>query len=365
MKRTWRVIVVLCAVAMFAARAEAAPERGMFVSVIEEPPVLSSRAGIERLVDFAAKAGVTTIFIQVYRANRSWFPSTVADQSPYDECLRSVGEDPLAALIRQAHARGIAVHGWLNLLSLSTNTGAPLLKKYGPGILTRDRKKKEKLADYKIDSQYFLEPGDGRVRAELEKLVGELLSRYPELDGIQYDYIRYPDRHPFYGYTKANMARFKESAGVASIREEDPRWKDWKRRQVTELLELLVRKARALRPGIAVSTTACAPYVRAFQEAFQDWPLWLGSGLVDFVTLMSYSTEDAEFEKYVGEAAGKAADRARLNIAVGAYKFLRRPEGFARQFSFCESAGCGACVVFYYGNLAEAPAMEDFLLKRP
>lgn len=336
--------------------------RGLFVSLIQNPPTLSNREAIMKLVDFAKKARIRILFVQIYRANQAWFPSKVGDSTSYEAALKTLGENPFALLIREAHGAGIEVHAWLNMLSLSTNEGAPLLKKYGPDILTRNLEEKKTLADYKIDNQYFLEPGDTRVRKELTTMVEEVVRTYPHLDGIQFDYIRYPDSHPRYGYTPINMDRFKRSTGLKKIKEGSRAWNDWKRAQVTELLKLLVEKARAIRPGIQVSATGCMSYARALYEAFQDWPSWVNSGLVDFVTVMNYSPDPAEYERWSGVAKAKVSDRARLYLGVGAYKLVHFPEIFEKEFRSCEESGGGLCAVFHYGSLLENPILEKPLL---
>jgi uncharacterized lipoprotein YddW (UPF0748 family) len=335
---------------------------GLFVSVIENPVVLSNRAEITKLIEFAKKAHIDTLFVQMYRANKTWFPSEVGDDSPYKNARASVQEDPFCLLIKQAHAAGIEVHAWLNLLSLSTNADAKILKKYGPEILTKNVKEKKTLEDYKIDNQYFLEPGDVRVRVELLTMVGELLRNYPQLDGVEFDYIRYPDKDPWYGHTPMNIERFKKATGITIVREENPRWKDWKRQQFTELLAQLVKKTHTLRPDIHVSTTGCAPYSRAYHEAFQDWPMWINSGLVDFVTLMNYPPDVATFEKYIAGVKSKVIDFKKVNIGIGAYKLVTAPEIFSKQYAVARHAGGRENVVFYYGSLRENPALAHFLL---
>ena len=336
--------------------------RGLLVSLIQNPPTLSNREAIMALVDFAKKARIKVLFVQIYRANQAWFPSKVGDPALYEAALKTLGEDPFALLIREAHGAGIEVHAWLNMLSLSANEGAPLLKKYGPDILTKNLEEKKTLADYKIDSQYFLEPGDTRVRTELIALVEEIVRTYPHLDGVLFDYIRYPDSHPRYGYTPINMDRFKRSTGLKKIREGSRAWSDWKRAQVTELLKLLVQKERAIRPDIHVSATGCMSYERALYEAFQDWPSWVNSGLVDFVTIMNYSPDPAEFERWNGVAKDKVSNRTRLYSGVGAYKLVHSPEIFEKEFRFCEESGIGLCAVFHYGSLLENPMLEKPLL---
>ena len=338
--------------------------RGLFISVIQDPPVLSNREAIEKAVAFAKRARVDTIFLQIYRANKTWFPSRTGDETPYRENLKNVGEDPVALLLRQAHDAGLEVHAWLNLLSLSANGEAPLLKKYGPDILTRKPGEKSALEDYKIDGQYFLEPGDLRVREELSGLLREILTAYPGFDGVQLDYIRYPDRDPYYGYTPQNIGRFRAAYGPdAPAMESNPAWKDWRRAQVTELVALLSARARQLRPGIQVSTTGCSPYARAYLEAFQDWASWIDLGIADFVTMMSYPADLPEFEHALAGARKKTSDFGRVNIGIGAYKLLKDPEIFAGQFEACEKAGGRGCVVFHYGDLLQSPGLAKPLLK--
>jgi uncharacterized lipoprotein YddW (UPF0748 family) len=330
--------------------------------LIQDPPTLSSHEAIMKLVDFSKKARIKILFVQIYRANQAWFPSKVGDPAPYEAVLKTLGEDPFSLLIREAHGAGIEVYAWLNMLSLSANEGAPLLKKYGTDILTRNLEEKKTLADYKIDNQYFLEPGDTRVRNELVTMIEEIVRAYPHLDGVQFDYIRYPDIHPRYGYTPINMDRFKKSTGLKKIKEGSRAWNDWKRAQVTELLKLLVQKARAIRSDIHVSATGCMSYTRALHEAFQDWPSWVNSGLVDFVTVMNYSPDPAEYEQWNGVAKDKVPDHARLYLSVGAYKLVRAPEVFEKEFRSCEESGGGLCAVFHYGSLLENPMLEKPLL---
>ena len=338
--------------------------RGLFVSLIQNPPTLSSRETMIKLVDFSKASGIKILFVQIYRANQAWFSSEVGDPAPYEAALKTVGEDPFAFLIKEAHGKGIEVHAWLNMLSLSANENTLLLKKYGPDILTRNLEEKKTLADYKIDSQYFLEPGDTRVRKELVTMVGEIVRAYPELDGVQFDYIRYPDSHPRYGYTPINMDRFKKTTGLKKIKEGSRAWTDWKRTQVTELLKLLVQSARSVRPGIRVSATGCMSYTRALHEAFQDWPSWLNKGVVDFVTVMNYSPDPAEYEQWNEVARTKVKVRGKLYFAVGAYKLVHSPEIFKKEFLSCEKSGAVLCAVFHYGSLLENPALEKPLLNK-
>lgn len=357
MKKAFLFILVFAVCANFA-QAENVQKRGMFVSVIEDPLVLSSREEISKLVSFAKKTNVDTLFVQIYRSGKAWFPSENADAGPYENLKTQLGEDPLALLIREAHAAGIEVHAWLNMLTLNENAEAPLLKKYGADILTqKPRPEKKTLEDYKIDNQYFLEPADWRVREELSLLVEEVVRAYPELDGLQLDYIRYPDSNPFYGYSPESIGRFKQTTGETDVTEGNVRWKDWRRRQVTELVEILKRRAQIIRPTLQFSTTGCAPYTRAMEECFQDWPAWARHGLADFVTVMTYPPDAETFERYLKGLKQRLLDFSNINIGIGVYKLTAQPEVFAKQLELCQSSGARGCVVFYYGILRDYPEM--------
>lgn len=340
-----------------------AGSRALFVSEIEDPPVLSSKEEIIRLVDFAKKADIGILFVQVYRSSRARFPSKIADSGPYRDGLKKNGEDPVAFMIKLAHQEGIQVHAWLNLLSLGTNANSMFLKKYGPDILTRNQEAKNRIQDYQIDDQYFLEPGDPRVRDDLTSIVGEIVATYPDLDGLQMDYIRYPDLHPHYGFGQTNMDRFRKFSGLEKIDENSGSWKSWKRKQVTDLVKAVVAKAKGINPRLQVSTTGCMPYVRAREEAFQDWALWLDTGLVDFVTMMDYADDPDEFKKGIREIKNKVADFGKVKISVPAYKFIRFPRGFKNEFQYCETLG-NTCAVFYYGSLAESQELRNYLKEK-
>ncbi len=353
-----RYFLVLQAVFFFASSSAAEPpRRGLFVSVIQDPPVLSSRAEMEKLVDFSVKARINLLFVQVYRANLAWFPSSCADPSPYQEALKKTGVDPLAFLIAEAHKKGIEVHAWMNMLSLSRNERSFLLRKYGTGVLTRNVLPKKSLRDYRIDGQYFLEPGDPRVRKELCRIVEEVARRYPQLDGVQLDYIRYPDAEPFYGHTPVNEKRFSKETGSGRITEQSAQWRGWKRAQVTALLKLLAERIRSVSPGIKVSATGCAPYCRAYEEAFQDWPSWVSCGIVDFVTLMDYSPYPREFKRCILEVRDKISSWDKVNIGIGVYKLAGLPSTFNEEFGYCLRGNGLSYALFHYGSLLEDPAL--------
>jgi uncharacterized lipoprotein YddW (UPF0748 family) len=359
----WIIFCFLCAFFFIPlpAGCQETSQVSILVAQLQDPGPLSTRDEISRLVALSNKVKAKILFVQVYRANKAWFNSKFADSKPYRYCFEKVREDPLGLLIKQAHRKGIKVYAWLNLLSLSDNKNAFILKKYGTGILTRNLKEKNSLDDYKIDKQFFLEPGDTRVREELFSITEEIISAYPGLDGLLFDYIRYPDKDPDYGYTKINLERFVSAAGIKDADKNNPAWNDWKREQVDELLTLLANKARSMRPDMRIGSTGCVPFVRAYYEAYQNWPAWVNRGLVDFAVLMSYPKDVLEFSKNIQEAKDKVKDFKRVYIGLPAYKLVDAGKVFRDELQIARFSGAGSCVIFHYGSLLEDTGLIDIL----
>ena len=95
------------------------------------------------------------------------------------------------------------------------------------------------------------------------------------------------------------------------------------------------------------------PYVRAREEAFQDWREWVDSGLIDFVTLMGYTDDMKQFEKYLKDAETQLPGLKRVNFAIAAYKLIELPEIFDREWDLCEASSIRSCVALDYGSLLQ------------
>jgi len=81
-----------------------------------------------------------------------------------------------------------------------------------------------------------------------------------DVDGVHFDYIRYPDReHCFCGGCRK---RFEEYAGMEmtswpmQIRQDETierRWQQFRRQQITDVVAAVAEQARQVRPGVKIS----------------------------------------------------------------------------------------------------------------
>lgn len=367
----------------------AAPQaRGLWVLCEGSQRVLEHPERIPALIADAHRLGVSDLFVQVYRGGRAWYDSSHADAAPYRALREATGGDTLAELITHAHENDLRVHAWVNVLSLARNRRAPILQDLGPGAVLVDRAGRS-LLDYPDldvpppDRRYYrmgtpavwLDPAAPGVAERLSLTFAELLARYPELDGLHLDYIRYPDVLPFtpgsrfgvgldFGYGPATRARFRAETGLEapfgdSIANANA-WDAWRRDQVTALVVALRLAARSIAPDIELSAAVWSWADRAYLAQGQDWRRWLEDGLIELAVPMAYTLDD-RILRYQAESYARLPLGERVWVGLGTWLFARRPERALEQIRIVRAAGAAGDSLFSWDSIAEAPALRAAL----
>jgi uncharacterized lipoprotein YddW (UPF0748 family) len=364
------------------------PRRALWVLAEGSQRVLEHPERVPALLSDARALGATDLFVQVYRGGRAWFDSSHADAGPHRAAAARAGTDPLRDLIARAHEAGLRVHAWVNVLSLAQNRDAPIVKALGADVLHVDRRGRS-LLDYpkyeipEPDRHYYrmgtpglyVDPGAPGVAAELVATFAELVTRYPELDGLHLDYIRYPDVLPFspgtrfgvgldFGYGAKTRARFRAETGReaplgSSIANADA-WDTWRREQVDAIVRETARAARVVKPEIAISAAVWTYADRAYQVLGQDWRRWLEEGWLDFAVPMAYTTDD-RLLRYQTEAFAGTPLGARIWPGLGVWLFAKEPARAVHQLELARASGAPALALFSWDSIAEAPALRDAL----
>jgi uncharacterized lipoprotein YddW (UPF0748 family) len=377
-----------------AVAATAAPRspavRGLWVLAEGSVRVLDDPARVAPLLDRAGRLGVTDLFVQVYRGGRAFYPA-----DPAFERAPEVGRfavDPLALLIQDAHARGMRVHAWVNVLSLSTRRDAKLLADLGREVILVDRRGRS-LLDYpefdlpQPDRQFYrmgtpglyLDPAVPSVRQRILATFGDLVERYPDLDGLHLDYIRHPDLLPFipgsrfgvgldFGYGAIARARYRAETGRADpiegaapgvVRDAEA-WDEWKRAQVTTLVEEIRATTQAIHPGLTLSAAVISHVERAYLTLAQDWPGWLASGALDRVIPMVYTRDEPllryQLEGYVGLTGSD-----RIWPGLGVWLFEAEPARAVAQLERLRSLPFSGEVLFSDDAIAQSPGLLEAL----
>jgi uncharacterized lipoprotein YddW (UPF0748 family) len=332
-------------------------------------------------LDYTGRYGFTDLYCQVYRGGRSWFPSMVADDDPYRDSLKQ-GFDPLSDTIRVAHQRGQKVHAWVNVLRAAQNKNAPIIKVAGTESVLTDNHGHSVL-DY--DDQggppgaishyfqletpaYWLDPSSEAVRTNLLETFRDLLMRYPTLDGIHMDMIRYSFAMKklrgggfgaglHYSYSQPSMEKFyrffsrhlDKDGNIEMPTESD--WANWRRQQVTEVVTEVRKLAKSINPKIEVSAAVLAWPDRAFQHSFQDWGKWISEGLVDSLILMSYTRSTSTVRQHTKHGLKLAKNGRQILMGLGSWLMLNHPETHNDQIRNARIDGANGVVLFSYSNL--------------
>jgi hypothetical protein len=184
----------------------------------------------------------------------------------------------------------------------------------------------------------------------------EVVAGY-DVDGIHFDYIRYPNSD--YCYCNGCRTRFETETGntvsnwPADVRGGGPlesAFLDWRRLQITELVEAVYLGTKALKPGVQVSAAVFSSYAYAFDGVGQDWVDWIDRGIVDFLCPMDYTEDYDRFRDLVAEQMTYAAGRIPIYPGIGATasNSTLGPDAVIAQILTTRQAGTGGFIVFDY-----------------
>ena len=344
---------------------------------------MTSEQAVREMVERAAAAGVNTLILQVRGRADAFYESSL---EPRAEAMNAPPDfDPLAFAIERAHARGMAVHAWVNTHLVWGPTTLPRspvhLVNAHPDWLAVPRVLARELAPlHPTDPRYvdalvryarerpetvegvYSSPSHPEVKELVRSVWLDLAERY-DLDGIHFDYIRYPSRD--YDYSLGALERFRvwllPRLGDERFREMDARsvsdlfafvdaepelWNEFRRAQITELVERIYHDVKALRPRLTISAAVVPDPEVAYQTRFQDWRAWLRDGILDVAVPMAYTTDGDRFEALVESARSAAGSRERVWAGIGAY--MNTAETTIEMIDAARGEDAGGVVLFSY-----------------
>lgn len=248
----------------------------------------TSKSGIEAqkkelcdILDRLKAANFNTVLLQTRVRGDVIYPSAI---ETFTESLagkegRSPGYDPLQFAIDECHKRGMELHAWMVAIPIGNNRQIKLLEKNSVV------KKQPSICIHYKDS-WYLDPGNPKTDSYLAKLINEVVSRY-DVDGIHFDYIRYPERAKDFpdhtSYRKYGKKKDKSQ---------------WRRDNMTRIVRRLYTEVKQLKPWVKVSCSPIGKYNdtgrysssgwNAYKEVYQDAQLWLKNGIHDALFPMMY-----------------------------------------------------------------------------
>ncbi|MBO0608470.1 family 10 glycosylhydrolase [Myceligenerans salitolerans] len=294
---------------------------------------------VQELVDEATAMNVNALIVQTARrydcfCNRALYPRT-------DAAIAPVPYDPLDEIIDRAHDAGIEVHAWVTVNTMwhvpDGPPGSPdhIYTTHGPDAEGRDRWI-GRMADGReiVDNRVYLDPGHPDAAAYVTEAVSSIAREY-DVDGINLDYIRYPDhsstsRYSEWGYNDVAVARFQEATGRTGVpAPDDEEWSQWRRDQVTGLVRRIYLSLWEIDPSLRLSMDAITygngpgavggwTNTRTYAEVLQDWAGWLDEGIMDTAVTMNYKrdhdpAQQVMFDEWSAFLADHQGERQAVN----------------------------------------------------
>ncbi len=219
----------------------------------------------------------------------------------------------------------------------------------------------------------FLAPHlEENFRLELASML-EIVQRYP-VDGIHFDYIRYPD----------GSCDFSDSAKTAfeqSVGEKVERWPQdcqqngrlyreftqWRQDNITRLVQEVSQQAKALRPEIKISAAVYGNWESARFSIAQDALAWVEKGLLDFICPMNYESSPEEFAYYLEEQIRLLKNRLPIYPGIG-INLLEDAAAAAEQIQLARRLGADGFVCFQHSVTFATqflPVLKEGISRRP
>ena len=254
--------------------------------------------------------GLTAIFPNVQKPWAADYPSKLI---PASDVLTRLG-DQMEACLKATHNQGLETHAWVILWSLA---GAP----------------ETSIAPYRREGRLqvtssgktinWMCPSHPANRAFELSAIHELAARYPKLDGIHLDYIRYQASDTC--YCGGCKVRFTKATGIhprqwpADVRSgpQAAAYREWRREQITGFVSDTRRDLKRLNPRMKLSASVYPLYPGVRDSIGQDWGEWVRRGLVDFVCPMSYTANLGKYTEWYRAQTAHPGVRGKLYPGIG------------------------------------------------
>lgn len=291
-----------------------------------------------------AENGFTAILPNMLWGGVAFYESSVL---PVESQVAKRG-DQIAKCLAACRKYGVQVHIW----KVNWNLGHAAPKQF----LERMRTEKRLQANVQGKEEPWLCPSDPRnQQLEIDSMV-EVARKY-DVDGIHFDYIRYPDAE--HCFCVGCRERFKRAAGVRFntwpqevlvVGSLHSQWLEWRRANITAVVKAVSQQARAVRPGIKISAAVFPNWDRDRDSIGQDWTLWCEKGYLDFVCPMDYTASNRSFKNMVEQQlkwAGRVPCYPGIGVSASTSRF--GPDRVIDQIKITRQLNTSGFTIFNYG----------------
>jgi uncharacterized lipoprotein YddW (UPF0748 family) len=256
--------------------------------------------------------------------------------------------DQISQGLAACRKHGLQVHVWK--VNWNLGSGAP---KEFVDKLRREHRLQESLGGK--EEPWLCPSHPSNHKLEVDSML-EVIHNY-DVDGIHFDYIRYPDSdHCFCAGCKDRFEQAmgrkllnwpQDVLGEGAFRQQ---WLDWRRGNITAVVKAVSAGARAIKPKIKLSAAVFSNWASDRDGVGQDWKLWCEKGYLDFVCPMDYTPSNASFENMVTKQvqwAGRTPCYPGIGVSASTSHF--GVDRVIEQINITRRNNTGGFIIFNYG----------------
>ena len=295
------------------------------------------------ILDRLKAANFNAVVMQTRIRGTVIYPSQI---EPWDACLtghigQSPGYDPLAYAIEECHKRNMQLHAWV--VAIPGNKTAQL-KSLGAQALHR----RKPHITLQTSEGNMLDPGVPETADYLAAICEEITRNY-DIDGINLDYIRYPEKG--IRFNDASTYRHHAKSGQSLA--------DWRRGNTNRIVQIIHDRIKAIKPWVALSCSPVGKYAdtrrqsaggwNALNTVSQDAKLWVKEGWMDILMPMMYFRGNHYYPFALDWQESSCGHT--IASGLGVYQIDRNQQDWPlaemeRQISYCRRHGLGGQVFF-------------------
>ena len=327
-------------------------------------PTETTQEQIITTLDKLRDNGFNNVFLETYYHGKTIFPSKTMNKYGFivqNEIFEGI--DPLKIWVEEAHKRGIKVHTWFQ----SFYVGNQNPKSNPTSILAQHPEwgnKTKKCADCEGATMsasehngYFLDPANPNVQEFLLELISEIISEYHP-DGINLDYIRYPNSNPrndmaAWGFSEYARNDFKSSYGKdpVELTISDAYWYDWNvyRRNI---ITNFVRKVGELgkENKTYISAVIFPDLASALSTKQQDWRSWSSNGYIDGFTPLFLTYDSKMLASMMNDVMNVKSSNTELYAGIFVTFMGGASEDLIRQIFETRKMNANGVILFDYAH---------------
>lgn len=265
--------------------------------------------GLCSMLDKFCDAGINVVFLETFYHGMTIFKSNLV---PYYTGFEAYdyGDYPdyLTAFASEAQKRGIEVHAWVQDFYIGVSDDNYFVRHMPDWLLVAQNGSYRQSEGSQSGGYIFLDPANQQVRQYLLSFYDELLSKVPQVAGLNLDYIRYPvsSNNDDTGFTATAMQQFAQLHGLQpttdiaqfrnALSEENlqAQWTRFRADIVSQFVQQVFQLICQKHPQKLLSTAVFPDFDATYQSKKQDIASWLEAGWLDIVTPMVYYYEASQ-----------------------------------------------------------------------